>query len=156
ELIQLGGRLGIHRVARSVLTKLLTNPPVGYRVEPVYATKDKLGYYYARRFTLQFLDCPIELLRDEPAELQQGDMFLGLDLQHHVALSQSSVLADMRTRGIKAYFIVYDLLPILMPQCFPEADATQHASWISMLSKHADGVACISRSVANELVKWLN
>jgi glycosyltransferase involved in cell wall biosynthesis len=156
ELIQRDGRSGSHRIARSILKELLTNPTTDYQVEPVYATLDKPGYYYARSFTLQFLDCPIELLRDEPAELQQGDIFLGLDLQHHVVLRQSSVLADMRRRGIKTYFIVYDLLPISLPQFFLDAVATLHPPWVSMLSKCADGLACISRSVADELVEWLN
>lgn len=155
ELTQREHRSGIHRVTRSVLKELLRNPPEGYRVEPVYATADRPGYRYARGFTLRFLDCPVDLLQDEPIELQQGDAFLGLDF-HYTIPSQVDFFADMRRTGIKIYFVLYDLLPILLPQAFPFGFATLHARWVSVLSKYADGVLCISRSVADEFAGWLN
>jgi glycosyltransferase involved in cell wall biosynthesis len=62
----------------------------------------------------------------------------------------------MRRTGINSYFVLYDLLPILLPQAFPPGAATLHSHWVSVLSKHADGVVCISRSVADELARWLN
>ena len=58
--------------------------------------------------------------------------------------------------GMKIYFVLYDLLPILLPQAFPPGFATLHARWVSVLSKYADGVVCISRFVADEFAKWLN
>jgi glycosyltransferase involved in cell wall biosynthesis len=155
ELIQREARSGIHRAARSVLKELLRNPPEGYRVEPVYATPDRPGYWYARDFTLRFLECPVGLLQDEPVELQQGDTFLGLDF-HYTIPTQVDFFANMRRTGMKIYFVLYDLLPILLPQAFPSGFATLHTSWVSVLSNHADGVVCISRTVANELAGWLN
>src|SRR5262245_37252832 len=94
ELMQREARSGIQRVTRSVLKELLRNPPEGYRVEPVYATADRPGYRYARGFTLRFLDCPVGVLRDEPVELQQGDVFLGLDF-HYTIPSQVDFFAVM-------------------------------------------------------------
>jgi glycosyltransferase involved in cell wall biosynthesis len=155
ELIQREARSGIHRVTRSVLKELLRNPPEGYRVEPVYATPDRPGYRYARSFTLRFLDCPVGFLQDEPVELQQGDAFLGLDF-HYTIPTQVDFFADMRRTGVKIYFVLYDLLPILLPHAFPFGFATLHASWLSVLSKHADGVVCISRTVADAFAGWLN
>jgi glycosyltransferase involved in cell wall biosynthesis len=154
-LMQGDARSGIHRVTRSVLKELLRNPPEGYRVEPVYATPDRPGYRYARGFTLRFLDFPVGPLQDEPIELQQGDVFLGLDF-HYTIPSQVDFFAVMRTRGIKTYFVLYDLLPILLPHAFPFGFATLHTRWVSVLSKYADGVVCISRSVADEFAGWLN
>jgi glycosyltransferase involved in cell wall biosynthesis/plasmid stability protein len=156
ELMQREHRSGVQRVTRSVLKELLRNPPEGYRVEPVYATADRPGYRYARDFTLRFLDCPVGFLRDdEPVELQQGDAFLGLDF-HYTIPTQIDFFADMRRTGMKIYFVLYDLLPILFPQAFPFGFAALHASWVSVLSKHADGVVCISRTVADEFAGWLN
>jgi glycosyltransferase involved in cell wall biosynthesis len=155
ELMQREHRSGIQRVTRSILKELLRNPPEGYRVVPVYATADRPGYRYARDFTLRFLDCPVGVLRDEPVELQQGDVFLGLDF-HYAIPTQVDFFADMQRTGIKIYFVFYDLLPILLPQAFPFGFATLHASWVSVLNKHADGVVCISRTVADEFVGWLN
>ncbi|MGQ9746110.1 MAG: glycosyltransferase family 4 protein, partial [Dissulfurimicrobium sp.] len=77
ELVQRDVKTGIQRVTRSILKELLSNPPKGYRVEPVYATADKPGYFYARRFTMRFLNCPDNTLSDEPIDFQTGDIFLG-------------------------------------------------------------------------------
>jgi len=50
--------------------------------------------------------------------------------------------------------VVYDMLPILMPDCFPDGAAAGHEAWLKALSQF-DGVVCISRAVADELTKWL-
>jgi len=156
ELVQRDSRTGIQRVTRGMLKALLANPPAGYRVEPVYATVDKLGYRYARKFTREFLSCSSDVGDDESIELHQGDIFLGLDLQPDVVPAQSGVYSEMRDAGIKIYFMVYDLLPILLPNYFREGNAASHARWLSIISEYADGLVCISRSVADELSTWLH
>jgi glycosyltransferase involved in cell wall biosynthesis len=153
-LIQGDARSGIHRVTRSVLTELFRKAPPGYRVEPVYATADKPGYLYAREFTVRFLGSPDSALRDEPLELQQGDIFFGLDF-HYAIPNQIGFFADMRAKGINIYFVLYDLLPLLLPETFPPEVEALHARWLSILSKYADGVVCISRSVGDEFARWL-
>ena len=50
ELSQQDSATGVQRVTRSILMELLNSPPAGYRVEPVYATTQSEGYYYARKF----------------------------------------------------------------------------------------------------------
>jgi len=155
ELAQRDARTGIQRVTRSVLKELLTNPPRGFRVEPVYATPQRSGYRYARDFTTRFLNCPSLDLKDTPVEAQRGDVFLGLDLQHHVTINQKDTLAEMRRRGVEIYFVVYDLLPILLPHAFAETSADWHTRWLKTLHRWSDGLVCISRSVADELAEWL-
>jgi glycosyltransferase involved in cell wall biosynthesis len=155
ELVTRDARTGIQRVTRSVLTELLLNPPKGYRIEPVYASATRKGYRYARKFTLRFLGFPSSLLNDAEVDARPGDVFLGLDLQHHVVLSQREAYADMRRRGVKIYFVVYDLLPINLPHAFADGSADMHARWLLELNRHADGIACISRAVAHELEEWL-
>ncbi|MDZ7598486.1 MAG: hypothetical protein U5J82_09390 [Desulfobacterales bacterium] len=83
ELVQRDAKSGIQRVVRSILREWLNNPPPDYRVEPVYATVDQ-GYRYARRFTQEFLEHPDNTLEDTLIEYGPGDVFFGLDLNHHV------------------------------------------------------------------------
>ncbi|HXH02006.1 MAG TPA: glycosyltransferase [Candidatus Competibacteraceae bacterium] len=154
ELVQRDARSGIQRVVRSVLKELLANPPAGYRVEPVYATPNQPNYRYARQFTLRFLDCLVDGFEDTPIEAQQGDIFLGLDLQPNVVPSQADYLAFLRRIGVQVYFVVYDLLPVLLPHSFPEGAAANHVRWLQTIAQ-ADGALCISRAVADELTEWL-
>jgi glycosyltransferase involved in cell wall biosynthesis len=154
EIVQRDAGTGIQRVTRSILKELLNNPPMGYRVEPIYATTDNIGYRYAREFTLRFLDCPEDCLTDDLIEAYPGDIFLGLDLQHNVVSEQLCYLESLHNHGIYVYFVVYDLLPILLPHSFQEEAETRHAKWLCDIVRF-DGALCISRAVADELTEWL-
>lgn len=153
ELVQRDSKSGIQRVVRSILQQLLANPPEGYRVEPVFATLDQ-GYRYARRFTLRFLNCPESALADNAIDFRAGDQFLGLDLQPQVVPAQQAFYRQLRNHGIQVQFVVYDLLPITLPNAFTEGAAKQHHAWLEVVAE-SDGAICISKSVAGELANWI-
>lgn len=155
ELSQRDHKTGIQRVVRSVLAELLANPPRGFRVEPVYAIQHETGYRYARQFSRSFTNLQNQGLLDEPVEVSIGDVFLGLDLQHHVVLQQVPFYAHLRHIGVQVHFVVYDLLPVFFPHLFPEGTAGIHARWLEVLAQ-TDSVLCISRAVADEMVEWLS
>lgn len=154
ELVQRDAKSGIQRVVRSILKEWLLNPPEGYRVEPVYASTDGLGYRYARQFTLRFLQCPENILDDEPVVFYAGDVFLGLDLQPEIVPAQREVYQAMRRQGVNVQFVVYDLLLLQLPHCFPEGGPRLLRHWLEVIAE-ADGAICISKAVADELVAWL-
>lgn len=154
-LVQTDLKTGVERVTRSILLNLLLDPPAGYRIEPVFATSGNHGYRYARRFALTLLDCPSVGLEDDPIEFQTGDIFLGLNLNHHAVTAQTCYLELLRNAGVRIFFVVYDLLPILIPEVFPPGTDDLHENWLKSISRVSDGVVCISRSVANEVAEWL-
>ena len=155
ELVQRDARTGVQRVTRSILHQLLVNPPVGYLIEPVYATIDQPGYRYARNF-MQALGSEMAALDDEAISTRPGDVFLGLDLQHHTTRVQEQYLSAARQYGVVVYFVVYDLLPIQFPDYWPKEHSVDrvHYDWLYAICKF-DGVVCISRAVADELTAWL-
>jgi glycosyltransferase involved in cell wall biosynthesis len=155
ELVQRDARSGVQRVTRSILKELLDNPPAGYRVEPVFATTDVSGYRYARSFTTRITGQVVPVGDDTPLEAQPGDLFLGLDLQHHVVKAQESYLDHLYRSGVRVWFVVYDLLPILLPECFPPGAAEGHVTWLQTITRYS-GAICISEAVANELQNWVN
>lgn len=152
ELAQRDARTGVQRVTRSILKELLECPPAGYAVEPVYATPDTPGYRYARHFTANFRGVTSEL-DDDPIDYRPSDIFLGLDLQHHVVAAQKDYLASIRRDGVRVFFVVYDLLPVLMPHTFPPGADMNHKLWLEILTGF-DGAVCISRTAADELAEW--
>jgi glycosyltransferase involved in cell wall biosynthesis len=149
-------KTGIQRVVRSVLLALMQSPPIGYRIEPVYGDISRNNYYYARKFTLKFINCPSDCLEDAPLEFAPGDIFLGLDLAHANVLEMAAFFDELRNIGVRSYFVIYDLLPIIMPDYFPSGISAIHTNWLSSLGSRVDGLICISRAVADELLVWLN
>lgn len=152
ELVQRDAGTGIQRVTRSILKELLESPPEGYSVEPVYATADTLGYRYARNFTARFRGEKNEL-EDEAVDAWPGDIFLGLDLQPVVVAAQKEYLLAWHRSGIEVFFVIYDLLPVLLPHFFPDGAQMPHQRWLETIS-HFDGAVCISRAVADALATW--
>jgi glycosyltransferase involved in cell wall biosynthesis len=154
ELCQHDAKSGIQRVVRSILKQWLQNPPIGFRVEPVYATADKVGYYYARQFTLGFLDCPPDSLLDEPIAYGVGDIFVGLDFQPSIVPLQKAALRKLHNAGVKVKFVIYDMLLLSLPDCFPSHGAGLFTEWLKVVTQF-DSILCISRAVQDELALWI-
>lgn len=153
ELVQRDAATGVQRVTKNILSQLLQAPPAGYTVEAVYGSVNDYGYRCARRFSERFMGRPAD--RDDALiEPRAGDIFLGLDLQHHITQWQSPYLQELRGRGVAVHFVVYDLLPIQFPHYWPSMHAL-HGQWLYTLAQF-DGAICISRTVADELLDWLN
>ncbi|MBU2755766.1 glycosyltransferase [Acidithiobacillus sp. CV18-2] len=154
ELVQRDAKSGIQRVVRGILTEWLKHPPEDFQIEPVYATMETEGYQYARCFISRFLGIPEDWAMDEPVEAYPGDVFLGLDLQPHIVPRQIKVLKDWDRRGVGIQFLIYDMLPILKPEVFPDEAKALYQRWLETVARF-DGAVCISRAVADELTAWL-
>lgn len=156
ELVQRDSKSGIQRVVKNILHEWLKVAPSGYRVEPIYASPGRLGYFYARSFTLDFLGCPSSILNDAPVSYRNGDVFLGLDLNHHIPLEQETIMQDMSDTGVYISYVVYDLLPIQFPEFWESGHIVKkmHEKWLEIITSY-DSVICISRTVAREVDDWI-
>ncbi|MBV9492190.1 MAG: glycosyltransferase family 4 protein [Verrucomicrobia bacterium] len=153
-LAKFDARTGIQRVTRGILRNLLLAPPPGYRIEPVRAVAG--GYAYARSFTCRCLGLADAGLPDDPVEIGRADTFLGLDWCADVVPPLSEWFREHRRRGLRMIFVAYDVLPLVHPTFFPPGMASVARDWIRTVAEIADGVVCISRTVADELHQWLN
>lgn len=153
ELVKHDAHTGIQRVTRAILKELHELQPHGMRVRPVFATPDQ-GYQYAK--ALPGIDGATQPEAPEgPIRLVPGDIFLGLDLIHPaIAQARRETFSRMRQQGVRAFFVVYDLIPVLYPQYANTGVPEGHAQWLDVVTE-ADGAICISRTVANELNDWL-
>jgi glycosyltransferase involved in cell wall biosynthesis len=144
---------GIQRVTRNIATELITSPPEGYKIELVRMTDT--GFVIARRFATRFLGLEEELGDDEPVLLKRGDVFLGLDLN----IAKPAIwgwLEVARRRGVAILFVVYDLLPVTMPEAFGSDVQSLYQTWLKAIIVVADGLLCISRAVARDLRDWID
>ena len=154
ELARVDSGTGIQRVTRSVLGYLLQNPPENYVVRPVYATPKELGYRYAHEFLKQTFDFDDGQAEDNLIEYSHRDFFLGLDLQSAIVPQQKNVLQKMHRHGVRIYFVVYDLIPVLLPNYVRAGNEFVHHRWLSTI-KEFDGAMCISQTVATDLRQWM-
>jgi len=154
-LVQADLKTGVQRVVRSILLALIKDPPAGVRVEPVYSTNLHQCYRYARRYGLDLAGAPGVSAEDDPVAYQDGDIFLGLDMALSITVNNTDLLDTMRRLGVAVYFVVYDLLPVLQPHAFPYGAPQYFKAYLETLTGHADGVLCISRAVADELIAWV-
>lgn len=146
-------KTGIQRVVRSLVAELLQCPPPGFRVEPVYFGDrggPKWHYRYARQWTAQLLDFPGDGLVDEPVDYAPGDLMVVVDFTGSFAVEgeRSGVFQYLRNHGIGLHFVLYDLLPILLPDVFPPGQFG-YSDWFKTVNHTADSVLCISRAVAD-------
>jgi glycosyltransferase involved in cell wall biosynthesis/SAM-dependent methyltransferase len=154
ELSQRDSATGVQRVVRSYLKWLLQSPPTGFRIEPVFATPTE-GYRYARRFTQRYLGLDEGPAVDEPIRWQRGDIFFGLDMQHHVQLAHTAFYRQLRLEGVSVKFLVYDLLPIQLADLFKDSNAKDlHEQWLTMIAA-TDGAICISKATAGAFDAWI-
>jgi glycosyltransferase involved in cell wall biosynthesis len=154
ELCQRDAATGVQRVVRSYLKALLQTPPTGFRVVPVYATREE-GYRYARRFTQRLLGINSQHLTDDHVQWQQGDIFFGLDMQHHVQLAHTAFYRQLRLKGVTVKFLVHDLLPIQLADLFNDPKAKElHEQWLATIAS-TDGAICVSKATAEAYEAWL-
>lgn len=155
---QSDARTGIQRVVRALLLQLLMAAPAGYRVCPIFATRQH-GYRYA---CPHFLD---ESFQDTgtaashmqlDVQVQSGDLFLGLDLAAHLLPRHQAQVLGWKRSGVKMHVVVYDLLPLLHPEWFNPKTVRNFKRWIKWLAVYADSAICISETVKMELHAWLN
>ncbi|MBV9645126.1 MAG: glycosyltransferase family 4 protein [Verrucomicrobia bacterium] len=153
NIAQSDAHTGIQRATRGLLSALVAAPPLGYRIEPVRAAGG--CYVYARHFTSQVLGLSTRDLEDDPVDAGHPDIFLALEWGADVIPSMKPWFVKQRQHGIQIVFLVYDMLPVIHPEFFPPEIAPLALAWIRTVTEIADRVACISRTVADELYRWL-
>ena len=124
-------------------------------MQPVYATQTD-GYRYARAYAASVLSkTPPSLMDDEPITWQRGDIFFGLDMQHHVQIAHAGTYARLRQEGVVVKFLVYDLLPIQLADFFKDNNAKElHGQWLEIIAAQDEAI-CISKATADALEDWI-
>lgn len=146
---------GIQRVVKSILAELIRNAPSGYRVMPVALGEDGV-FRYAHTYGKKKFFPSLAMPSDDIVAFHAGDRYLGLDLGAHLVPIHIESFRRMRTSGVRQDFVVYDLLPVLRPDCFDPNGVNLFRKWYEAVAEVADGIVCISRAVADEFEHWLH
>ena len=145
---------GIQRVVRSILRNLIRRLVEGHEIQLIYY--DGHVYRYAYDFLRKFTGLDIGSNIDEPLLFTNKDIFLGLGFLPHIVPNIEPLLSFLRNKGVRIFFVVYDLLPIVLSDTFPPGFYPMFLRWLEIISGVSDGLIGISRSVARELEQWLS
>lgn len=155
EIVQRDSKTGIQRVVRSILNAFLESNFDDYQVRFVCATANEVGYHNAGVYISKIWPNIDHGDSDEELNIRSGDILLVLDFQDVIAARQSSYYQNIRERGAKVYFVVYDLLPVLMPDFFKKEVSENFKKWLNVVAT-SDGAVCISQTVADQIKGWLS
>lgn len=129
-----------HSLALRLLRRLIEQPPERLRVEPVVL--DSSGHYrYARRFVTALEGLEPGLLHDDLMETASGDTLLVLGIAQG-SLPDASELEVLRDAGVSVW--------ILLP------DGRSSTTLISSLGSTVDGMICLSKRSADQLLASLD
>ncbi|PJJ96368.1 glycosyl transferase family 1 [Lysobacteraceae bacterium NML91-0213] len=150
---------GIERVARGILAALLRREQPGIRIEPVYLScQDGVWKYrHARAYSMQVQgENPVPELDDDFVDPRFDDTLLTLDISGAALVSavDSGLIRRYRDLGVRVYAMLFDLLPIRMPEVFPPGADVGHGQWLDAVATF-DGAVCISKAVADDMRAWL-
>ena len=154
-LIHGDSKTGVQRVVRSILNELLISESHDFNVRPVYFCHQAHYFKYATVDNVD--DVPSFTMTEsiDSIDLFKDDMFLGLDLNHNIAVNHKRAFDDLVYSPAQVYFVVYDLLPVKYPDFFDAVHQLTplHLDWLKSISK-SDGVMCISQVVCNDFAAF--
>lgn len=147
---------GIQRVVRNFSKQLLQNPPLGFQVRLVRCLKHRWVWKYATQLEQKILGQQTHPSHgQEPIlEVFAGDVFLGADLGLEYVPNQRAWFDRARHKGVEIQFIVYDILPVRMPQYSHQTIVSLFVPWLQAIGEISSRLICISKTVADELGGW--
>lgn len=152
-------RTGIQRTVRALFAELVQSLVATHAVYPVRLAEKAGTWRY--EFATQWFDdycapcVPGAPLLAGEIDAKLGDILLGLDLAGSLVVeaARDGLYKSMKEAGVHVHFVVYDLLPVIAPEFFPERDSAVHEDWLRSICD-GESVICISRSVAEQFRSW--
>jgi glycosyltransferase involved in cell wall biosynthesis len=145
---------GVHRVVRSILREWLVHPPFGVRIEPVAYREGRFHHAHDYACRLIGIDAAGDL-PDDIVAITGNEVYVGLDWTMESLPSSAPLLRTWRRAGVPMHFVVYDLLPITMPEAFHAQSRERFTEWMTTIVDLGDVLHCISRTTASEVTNWL-
>jgi glycosyltransferase involved in cell wall biosynthesis len=148
---------GIQRVVKAVISEIYGEKIGNYDTNLVYLEFNDGFWQYKRALDFEKKYFDLECDDDNYAiEPKSGDVFLGLDLMSWVVdAERQELFTDWRCRGVSIQFVVYDILPILHPEWWPENGGNIHTKWLTTIAKVSDKLISISKAVSDDVELWI-
>lgn len=153
DVVQCDHSTGIQRVVRNVARELVRSETTDSRT--VLVALNASGQLAGLRDGIEpIVDLPVRLGVDEFLP-SPGDVLFLLDSTWEMPERFQHAIDAVRTKGGKVHAMVYDLIPQRFPDYFVDFMPPVHAHWLRFVVGACDGIVCISKAVADDLISWI-
>jgi glycosyltransferase involved in cell wall biosynthesis len=87
--------------------------------------------------------------RASPLAVEPGDHLVLLDSTWQERYFDQ--VEGLKAKGLKITAVIYDVIPLTRPEFFQDRLRDIYQKWFAWVAQHADGFACISRAVRDEV-----
>ncbi|MGH8061022.1 MAG: glycosyltransferase family 4 protein [Pseudoxanthomonas sp.] len=149
-------RSGIQRVVRNFCASLhdLASESGRFEVQPIYWTAEH-GIRYANEFARDSLGLVLAG-EDLPVEPRNNDLLFMLDSAWAAPERFEPLYEAVWRQGGEVVWMVYDLIPVLIPHTCHEGMPPAFSHWLSHSVRHADGFICISEATRHDLERYID
>jgi glycosyltransferase involved in cell wall biosynthesis len=143
-------RSGIQRVVRNIAREMCGLEHLARPMELVAHVDGKLRR--ARNVVASIFGIDDANVPHQDISIQQGDTLLMIDSSWDQYADFLPFFHAVRRRGGKIVTVVYDTIPLRMPQMCVPAVVAVYKRWFRLAIEQSDMLLCISRAVADDVI----
>ena len=145
---------GIQRVQRSLIEGWVANPPKEFNVFPIFFSESDKKFLYVNQDQMPILKV-LQQPRRGIVKLAKGDTYLNTDLNYRFVIENENFYKSLQKYKVDIYTLIYDLLPLSVPNAFPAGIKEFHLNWLETAVRNGK-LICISKTVEAEVIVWGN
>lgn len=149
-------KTGIQRIVREITAALYkTNYP---GIEPVAVELIDGQLVLAKNWLVEhqlLTSYERELKNQQAIQFAVGDLFLMLDSSWERYEEFYPTFEQARAKRVPIVNVIYDLLPIRIPEYFVEGGPAWFENWFNKAIEQSDAFLCISAATANDVQRYL-
>jgi len=157
HIAQSDPQTGISKVVKEIVRALYCIKRPGF--EPVAVVLNDGNLVFAQKWLDSLgLLLPHEITdsNNETVVFKEGDILLMLDSSWAIYTEFHSIFKSARLAHVPVITAVYDLLPLKLPvNCIVDGGREWFRGWFHDAISSSDGLVCISRAVADEIIDYL-
>ncbi len=142
---------GIQRFQRSIIEQWSTNSPEDFEIYPIYFSFEEKVFKYVNAEQVGTWS-PRQTISEEIVEISSGDIYFNTDLNYRFTSEYRNFFRFLYKHDVHVYFMIYDLLPLTMPNAFPLGISELHSNWMDVALTESF-LICISNTVMKECLE---
>ncbi|MDB5772889.1 MAG: h16 [Burkholderia sp.] len=146
-------RSGIQRVVRNIAREMCRLAELKRPVELVTQMGGKL--WRANNVVASVFNVDAAHVPEQELPIQPGDTLLMIDSSWDMYAEFLPIFHQVRRRGGKIVTVVYDTIPLRMPEMCVPAVVAVYNRWFHLATQQSDLLLCISRAVADDVMNYL-